>query len=62
MRKESPLVHIIIDESGVHSVQIVGPSETHPAGHDIYFQIRDLVLELDKKIQERLKPENHNIN
>ena len=55
-------LQIIIDSKGIKCVQITGTPDVHEASHDLYFQIRDLVLELDKKIQERLKPENHNIN
>ncbi|MGE5446645.1 MAG: hypothetical protein ACM3SR_18935 [Ignavibacteriales bacterium] len=48
-------LHIVIDREGVRSVQIIGPSEVHPEGHDLYFQIRDLILELDRQLQERFR-------
>ena len=48
-------LHIIIDETGVQKVQIIGPSEAHPSGHDLYFKIRDLVSGLDEEIRKKLK-------
>ena len=54
MRQKIEL-HIVLDRDGVRGVQIIGPSETHLEGHDIYFNIRDLVLEFDRAVQKRLK-------
>lgn len=53
--RNKPEVYIIIDYTGVRAVQIVGPAETHPKGHDLYFSIQDLVLNFDKEIQKKLK-------
>lgn len=59
MREQKAFVHIIVDEQGVDSIQIVGPSESHSQAHDLYFLIRDLVMEFDKGIRERLRYQNH---
>lgn len=48
-------LHIVIDKHGVRSVQIIGPSEVHPEGHDLYFKIRHLIPRLDEEIQKVLK-------
>ncbi len=48
-------LHIVLDGDGVRSVQIIGPPEVHPEGHDLYFSIRDLILEFDKIIQKRFE-------
>jgi hypothetical protein len=48
-------LHIVIDKGGVRSVQIIGPSEVHSEGHDMYFKIRHLIPQLDMEIQKVLK-------
>ncbi len=48
-------LHIIVDKDGVRSVQIMGPTEVHPDGHDLYFKIRHLIPQLDQEIQRLLK-------
>ena len=48
-------IHLVIDIDGLRSVQIIGPPEVHPEGHDLYFSIRDLVLDFDKIIQRRFE-------
>lgn len=53
--KEKVELHIIIDEDGVRGVQIIGPTEVHPEGHDMYFKIRGLISELDYKITRLLE-------
>ncbi|MGE5445805.1 MAG: hypothetical protein ACM3SR_14625 [Ignavibacteriales bacterium] len=53
-------LHIVIDHDGIRGVQIIGPSETHLQGHDLYFNIRDLVLEFDMAVQKRLKEKEDN--
>lgn len=54
MRQKAEL-HVVIDLDGVRSVQIIGPSEVHSEGHDLYFNIRDLVMEFDRAVQKRLR-------
>lgn len=48
-------LHIVVDREGVRGVQIIGPSDIHPEGHDLYFSIRDLVIQFDKSVQKRLR-------
>jgi hypothetical protein len=48
-------LHIVIDRGGVRGVQIIGPPDIHPEGHDLYFSIRDLVLQFDEAVQKRLR-------
>jgi hypothetical protein len=48
-------IQVVIDGEGVKCVRIVGPSEEHEPGHRLYFQLRDLIDNLDKAIQDRLK-------
>lgn len=55
MQKNTVEIHIIVDKDGVNSIQIVGPTETHPNGHDLYLHIRDLVQDFDRAIQQRIK-------
>jgi len=53
--KKGVELHVIISPAdGVACVQIVGPTDTHPEGHDLYFRILDLVQEFDKKVQTRI--------
>ncbi len=55
-KKKGAELHIIVNkEEGVSCVQIVGPTSTHPEGHELYFKIMDLVQSLDRAIQERIK-------
>lgn len=55
-------LHIVIDKEGMRGVQIIGPFETHPQGHDLYFKIRDLVRDFNKAIQKRLMQEKEEKN
>jgi hypothetical protein len=55
MRHKKAEVHIILDLEGVNCVQIVGPTEVHPEGHNLYMLIRDLVQEFDKSVRDRLE-------
>jgi hypothetical protein len=48
-------LHIVIDKDGIRSVQIMGPTEVHQEGHDLYFKIRHLIPQLDQEIQRLLK-------
>lgn len=48
-------VQVIVDGDGVKCVRIVGPSQEHASGHDLYFRIRDLIKAFDTAIQERFK-------
>lgn len=52
---KNAVLHIVLDRDGINCVQIVGPAETHAEGHDLYFKIRDLIQDLDRQIQERLR-------
>jgi len=52
-----PELHIVIDNDGVKSVQIIGPPEIQSEGHNIYFKIRDLIPEFNKKILNRINGE-----
>jgi hypothetical protein len=55
-RKKSTELHIVVNqEEGISCVQIVGPVENHPEGHNFYFKIMDLVQALDKAIQNRIE-------
>lgn len=58
--KEKFELHVVIDEEGVRSVQIIGPSEAHQEGHAMYFKLQHLFPELDKQIKEILKNEECN--
>lgn len=55
MRHKKAEIHIILDLEGVNCVQIVGPTEIHSEGHNLYMQIRDLVHEFDRAVKERLE-------
>lgn len=48
-------IQIILDTDGVKCVRIVGPTEGHASGHELYFRIQDLIKTFDTAIQERLK-------
>lgn len=54
MRHKKAEVHIVLDLEGISCVQIAGPTEVHPEGHNLYMQIRDLVQEFDRQVKERL--------
>jgi hypothetical protein len=47
-------LHIVVDKYGIQKVQIIGPPEVHPKGHDMYFKIRHLIPQFDKEIQKVL--------
>jgi len=51
-------LNIVIDKTGIKRVEIVGPIETHPEGHQLYFALQDLFKRLDAEIQMRLANEN----
>lgn len=55
-------IQVVIDDRGVKCVRIVGPSEEHKAGHKVYFQLRDLIDNFDKAIQQRLRQGEENEN
>lgn len=55
-------IQIAIDNKGVKCVRIVGPSEEHEPGHKLYLQLRDLIDNLDKAIQTRLKDKKEDEN
>ncbi|HEX3037276.1 MAG TPA: hypothetical protein VHT73_19500 [Thermodesulfobacteriota bacterium] len=52
-------LHIVVDEKGIRSVQIIGPPEVHPEGHDMYFKIRHLIPSLNQEIQKALGNETN---
>jgi len=56
MRKK-PELHIVVDDQGVRSVQLVGPVDSHAIAHDIYLRIRDLIARLNTDIQKELDME-----
>jgi len=58
--RNKPELHIVIDQEGVRSIQLIGPVETHSIAHEIYLKIRHLIAELDVEITEELKRENIN--
>lgn len=62
MAKEGCRLNIIVDEEGVEKVQIIGTAEEHTKGHEFYMRIRDLILRLNKEIQERVVNDNKNLN
>lgn len=52
-------IQVVLDGEGVKCVRIIGSPEEHKEGHDLYFQVRDLIENFDKAVKERLK---ENIN
>jgi len=53
MRKNTE-IHIVIDFEGIRCVQVVGDSNNHEVGHDLYFKIKDLITDWDSQVKERL--------
>ena len=47
-------LQIVIDKKGVKCVRVVGPSEGHKLGHEMYFRLQDLIDNFDREIQKRL--------
>ena len=61
MRKNTE-IHIVIDFEGIRCVQVVGDSNNHEAGHDLYFKIKDLITDWDSQVKERLQSVLQSLN
>ncbi len=48
-------IHIILNrEEGFSRVQVVGPTENHLEGHDLYFEVIDLIEDFQQAVNNRL--------
>jgi len=54
MRQRTEL-HIVIDQEGIKSVQIVGNAENQNIGHELYLKIHHLIPDFDQKIQRAIR-------
>ncbi len=48
-------VHLIVEDSGINRVQIIGRLDQHKKGHDLYMKIHSLIPKWDKEIQKALE-------
>lgn len=48
-------VHLVVTREGLLKIQIVGPTESHIEGHDLYFSIIDLVRDFEESIKRRFE-------
>lgn len=53
MAKEIEL-QVVLNANGVKCVRIIGPSEQHVKGNEMYLKIIDLVKNFDEAIRRRL--------
>lgn len=56
MAKEIEL-QVVLNANGVKCVRIIGPSEQHVKGNEMYLKIIDLVKNFDEAIRRRLNPQ-----
>ena len=53
-------IQVVIDKGGVKCIRIVGPAESHESGHRLYFELQDLIVNLDEAIQIRATEKENN--
>lgn len=50
-------LRIVVDWDGVRTVQVVGDSELHHLGHDLYFLIQDLIVNFNQCVKSKIEKE-----